>query len=84
MMNIPSECRSANIVRDHAVILSDDAIPKSDEIFGKDRSHSIRTNKRPIAIIWRSCSDSSGMDRVFGSDRGPLMRFVFARRSWSI
>ena len=88
MMNIPSECRSANIVRDHAVILSDDAIPKPDEIFGKDRLHSIRTNKRPIAIIWRSCSDSSGtagqMDRVFGSDRGPLMRFVFARRSWSI
>jgi hypothetical protein len=22
------------------------------------------------------------MGRVFGSDRGPLMRFVFARRSW--
>src|SRR5262249_22158967 len=48
MMNIPSECRSANIVRDHAVILSDDAIPKPDETFGKDRSHSIRTNKRQL------------------------------------
>src|SRR5262245_55838103 len=36
-MNIPSECRSANIVRDHAMILPDDATPKPDEIFGKDR-----------------------------------------------
>jgi hypothetical protein len=35
-MNIPSECRSANIVRDHAMILPDDATPKPDEIFGKD------------------------------------------------
>jgi len=35
--NIPSECRSANIVRDHATILPDDATPKPDEIFGKDR-----------------------------------------------
>jgi hypothetical protein len=37
MMNILSECRSANIVRDHAMILSDDATPKPDEIFGKDK-----------------------------------------------
>jgi hypothetical protein len=37
MTNIASECRSANIVRDHAVILPDDATPKLDEIFGKDR-----------------------------------------------
>src|SRR5215467_12906562 len=38
MTNIVSECRSANIVRDHAMILPDDATPKPDEIFGKDRS----------------------------------------------
>jgi hypothetical protein len=31
-----SECRSANIVRDHAMILPDDATPKPDAIFGKD------------------------------------------------
>src|SRR5262249_2124560 len=37
MTNIASECRSANIVRDHAVILPDDATPKPDGIFGKDR-----------------------------------------------
>ena len=37
MTNIASECRSANIVRDHAMILPDDATPKPDEIFGKDR-----------------------------------------------
>src|SRR5262249_45275281 len=35
--NIASECRSANIVRDHAMILPDDATPKPDGIFGKDR-----------------------------------------------
>jgi hypothetical protein len=35
--NIPSECRIANIVRDHAMILPGDATPKPDEIFGKDR-----------------------------------------------
>jgi hypothetical protein len=35
--NIASECRIANIVRDHATILVDDATPKPDEIFGKDR-----------------------------------------------
>jgi hypothetical protein len=37
MTNIASECRSANIVRDHAMILPDDATPKPDGIFGKDR-----------------------------------------------
>src|SRR5260221_4098896 len=36
MTNIASECRSANIVRDHATILPDDATPKPDGIFGKD------------------------------------------------
>jgi hypothetical protein len=35
MTNIASECRSANIVRDHATILPDDATPKPDGIFGK-------------------------------------------------
>jgi hypothetical protein len=36
MTNIVSECRSANIVRDHAMILPDDATSKPDGIFGKD------------------------------------------------
>jgi len=35
--NIASEWRIANIVRDHAMILADDATPKPDGIFGKDR-----------------------------------------------
>ena len=34
--NIASEYRIANIVRDHAMILADDATPKPDGIFGKD------------------------------------------------
>src|SRR5215813_12899266 len=37
------------------------------------QSHSMRTNRRPIAIMRRSCSDSpvtaSQLDAVFGSDR---------------
>ena len=36
MPNIPNECRSANIVRDHAMILPNDATLKQDGIFGKD------------------------------------------------
>src|SRR5437764_9495897 len=32
-----SECRSANIVRDDAMILPDDATPKPDGIFGRER-----------------------------------------------
>src|SRR6266540_1981837 len=46
--NIASECRIANIVRDHAMILVDDATPKPDEIFGKDRL---------IGSIRRDCLD---------------------------
>jgi hypothetical protein len=38
------------------------------------QSHNMRTNRRPIAIMRRSCSDSpltaSDMDGVFGSDKG--------------
>jgi hypothetical protein len=37
MTNMASECKSAKIVRDHAMILPDDANPKPDGIFGKDR-----------------------------------------------
>jgi len=37
MTNIASECRSANIANDHAMILPDDATRKPDGIFGKDR-----------------------------------------------
>src|SRR5262249_52800584 len=39
MTNIVSECRSANIVRDHAMILPDHATPKPDGIFGKDSEY---------------------------------------------
>jgi hypothetical protein len=34
---LQANARSANIVRDHATILPDDATPKPDGIFGKDR-----------------------------------------------
>src|SRR5262249_50616390 len=40
------------------------------------QSHSMRTNRRPIAIMRRSCSDSpvtaSQLDAVFGSDNRQL------------
>ena len=36
MTNIASKCWSANIVRDHATILPNDATSKPDGIFGKD------------------------------------------------
>jgi hypothetical protein len=35
-MNIPSDCRIASIVLNHAMILPHDANPKPDGIFGKD------------------------------------------------
>ena len=38
MTNSVSEYRSANIVRDHAMILPGDATPKPDGIFGKDKA----------------------------------------------
>jgi hypothetical protein len=37
MTNIVRECRGANVVRNHAMILPGDATPKSDGIFGKDK-----------------------------------------------
>ena len=40
--NIPSECRIANIVRDHAMILPADATPKPDAIFGRDSCSSLQ------------------------------------------
>src|SRR5262249_50775663 len=46
MTNIVSECRSANIIRDHAMILPDDATPKPDGIFGKDRAKLGRRRQR--------------------------------------
>src|SRR5260370_15629779 len=42
----------------------------------------MRTNSSPIAIMWRSCSDSpptaSQLDRVFGSDNHPLPTYLAA------
>ena len=53
MTNTASKCRSANIVRDHAMILPDDATPKPDGIFGKHKSNCMRTNRKPL----QSCDD---------------------------
>jgi hypothetical protein len=44
MTNIASECRSANIARDHAMILPDEATPKPDGIFGKHTSKGLDTH----------------------------------------
>jgi hypothetical protein len=61
--NIPSECRIANIVRDHAMILPDDATPKPDEIFGKDEIGSLpnartvsRTNARSSRPLMKTAT----------------------------
>jgi hypothetical protein len=65
MTNIVSECRSANIVRDHAMILPDDATPKPDGIFGKDRAMGIRD--RPISP--RSAWQNPYVERLIGTVR---------------
>ena len=49
MTNIASECRSAKIVRDHAMILPDEAAPKPDGIFGKHRGLSMSTRPGYLA-----------------------------------
>jgi transglutaminase-like putative cysteine protease len=54
MTNIASECRSANIARDHAMILPDDATPKPDGIFGKHRT---QTPVETLNRGWGSCRD---------------------------
>src|SRR5436305_13907471 len=71
--NIPIECRSANIVRDHAIILPDDATRKPDEIFGKDR--------------WqRGAAAVSPLTRVRGSTMLFLLAFlpgIFTTHDWT-
>jgi len=49
---IASECRSANIVRDHAMILPDDATPKPDGIFGRD-SRRMRRDRSASSTDYR-------------------------------
>jgi hypothetical protein len=61
MTNIASECRSANIVRDHAMILPDVATPEPDEIFGKDNPES---QPGDTAIFdWRRHTSKAGRPR---------------------
>src|SRR5262249_58982580 len=52
MTNIANECRIANIVRDHAMILPDDATPKPDGIFGKDSAYILADNKLAEKAGW--------------------------------
>src|SRR5215813_6411224 len=69
--NIASECRSANIVRDHALILPDGATPKPDGIFG------IHTGPAPPG------SDSRGKTRyleIRGLPHRPAPRSNSLRR----
>src|SRR5262249_15947568 len=51
--NIASECRSANIVRDHAVSLPEDATPKPDGIFGKDSTDDSGSSRPSTTPGWR-------------------------------
>jgi hypothetical protein len=72
MTNITSECRSANIVRDHATILPDDATPKPDGIFGNDR-HIIS----PSAGRMRPKTSESG---IFNTNRNkPVSTSILTR-----
>src|SRR5262249_8871558 len=60
-------------------IVSHNQISASNRRRDLKQSHSMRTNRRPIAIIRRPCSDSlltaSQMDQVFGSDSQSLADF---------
>src|SRR5262245_52852081 len=67
MTNIVSEGRSANIVRDHAMILPDDATPKPDGIFGKDRSE--KQIVRPSATARHQLPG----EHINSIDVGPLL-----------
>jgi len=49
MTNIVSEC-SSDVVRDHAMILSDDATPRPVGIFGKDRYVHYPIALKPAAL----------------------------------
>jgi len=49
--NIPSECRIANIVRDHATILPDDATPKLDKIRDKAISAKLEAENRAAGPV---------------------------------
>src|SRR5262249_12170980 len=74
MTNVMSECKSANIVRDHAMILPEDATPKPDGIFGKDTSSGDlgwAWMSRRQAVIW---AWKSAMRLTIGM--GLLMRWV--------
>ena len=71
MTNITSECRSANIVRDHATILPDDATPKPDGIFGKDT--------RTIQVIGRASSNFDGDGAGYIIFRQRLSRLIERR-----
>jgi hypothetical protein len=55
---IASECRSANIVRDHAMILPDDATPKPDGIFGRDSITLPGLAKEILEIADAPCKDA--------------------------
>ena len=68
MANIASECRSANIVRDHALILPDDANPKPDRI------------SETTARIARRNRAKSSRSRALELD-APLSAFLCVR-SW--
>jgi hypothetical protein len=61
MTNIASEYRSANIVRDHATILPDDATPTPDGIFGKDRlgRHHLSPATLEMAVLKSRCDNLS-------------------------
>jgi hypothetical protein len=64
MTNIASECRSANIVRDHAVILPDDSTPKPVGIFGKDRASTFILDRFPLGIVISNYYRRSISDRL--------------------
>jgi hypothetical protein len=76
MTKIPSKCRSANIVRDHAMILLDDATPKPDGIFGKDK---VGYQFRTLFVICRRLESrsQSGVVATFPHRNGILATFSF-------
>src|SRR5258707_2123285 len=78
MMNIPSECRTASIDPDHAMILSHDANPKPDGIFGKDRARRGPLQLARRQLIQSSLHSNVGMPKARHLSRATLFDLLQA------
>jgi hypothetical protein len=86
--NIASDCRIANIVRNHAMILADDATPKPDGIFGKDRVSRPLKISQPLTA--QNCyldmaamrPDTAGVNALFTKKPRGMGQAGLSNREW--